>query len=161
MHKIAIPPDKSNYAVTDAASVVEVKLDGGASARRLDHLNANSLVNCQWTLDQEEYFYIRAFFNSGSVKGSLPFLCDLVIDDFELISHTCYFVTGSFKLGSHMGGTYIVQAQLEIEPIPIDADEMEFNESFIDAFEAFLSFGAIEAALNYLHTIVNINWPHT
>lgn len=118
--KLILRPDNSSYSVTDGKEVVSTALDGGAGRYRRDILGATSSVNVQWVCDREDYHYIRAFYRSLLGKGAKPFLIDLVLDDPLPVEHKAYFVPGSMTLTSQRGLSYIVQAQLEVEPAEID-----------------------------------------
>lgn len=121
MYKIAINPDAANYTTKDGKEVVAVQLDGGAGRYRRDIIGATSLVTAQWTVDAYGFQYLRAFFNTGTKKGSLPFKADLLLDQGGVLTeHICYFVPETFSLSQQQGNGYIVVANLEVKPLPVD-----------------------------------------
>lgn len=152
MQKFVIPPDNSQYSVTDGKEVVSTQLDGGAARYRRDIIGATSTVNAAWILDANGYKYIRSFYRGITGKGATPFLIDLILDEFELTEHKAYFVPGSLQLTQQKGLTYWVSAQLEVYPNE-DAD----NGNFALMYNAMgPDWQKFEDKLN---AIVNKDWP--
>lgn len=120
--KLTARPTQAGYTVQDGASVLAVSLDGGASRMRRDVLGAVSTVTVQWTADGLLYRYLRAFFRSAIASGADPFLIDLVLDEAGVTEHVARVQPGSWKLSSAAYGGYVVQATLEVVPLPIDGD---------------------------------------
>jgi hypothetical protein len=142
MRKLVLLPDADSYGATDGSEWLRTELDGGVGRYRKDKIGASMMVNVQWTLNPAQYAYWKSFY---AVVGSNAFLCDLVSDDGNgPKEHTCNFIPGSVGLASQKGLTYVQRAQLEVKPLPRDAD---YDESIIviyellgdDAEEIFLS----------------------
>jgi len=144
--KFAIPPDNNGYSFTDGEEVLSVALQGGASKYRLDILNANIRLNVQWTLDRNQYNYIRAFYKSVLISGSLPFLLDLYVDNpFELTEHECYIIPKTFGLKSQKGLSFVVGCSLEVKPVAMTSENLntglvyglfqEFSEDYCLSFD--------------------------
>ena len=150
-------PDQASYAVTDGEEVISVSLDGGSSRFRRDILRSPFLVNVKWTLSQDEYNYIRAFYKTGVESGSSPFLIQLLIDSGELEEYEAHFVPNSFKLSSVKATSYTVTSQLEvIQKNRNEQDdwakimEYEFNYHYGEDSEVFLVL---------LDELVNVHLP--
>jgi hypothetical protein len=122
LSKFILPPDNSQYSVTDGKEVVATQLDGGAARYRRDILGATSTVDAAWILGTNDYKYMRSFYRALTLKGAKPFLIDLILDEPALTEHKAYFVPGSFQLTGQKGLTYWVSAQLEVYPAEIDYD---------------------------------------
>jgi hypothetical protein len=155
MEKLLLLPDSDGYSSTDGTEVLRTELDGGAGRYRRDKLGANKMVNVRWTLDPYQYMYWRAFYNTTTKKGTLPFLLDLVSEDGSgPTEHTCQFMPGSVTLPSQQGLTYVQQATLEVTPLPANAD---LDESIVFVYEIFgTDAQSILAALEHL---VNVAAP--
>jgi hypothetical protein len=124
--ELKIPPDQAGYAVTDGSEVVSIKLDGGASRRRRDIIGATSTVNVTWNCNDVKFKYLRSFYRAVSESGALPFNIGLILDEPDITLHKAYFVPGSFSLQSQSGLTYVVVAQLEVCPLPVDPNAVDF-----------------------------------
>lgn len=151
---LALRPDTQGYSVQDGQDVIMVELDGGAGRYIRDKWGATSRVSATWTLLPVQHQYLRAFYNTTIQKGSLPFLCDLILDDPEPIAHTCRIVPGTMNLGSQQGYAYISSCVLEVEPIPADA---EYDETIVMLFEEYGEDYA--AIINLLAELVNEDLP--
>jgi hypothetical protein len=127
MERLLLRPNAEDYSQTEGSEVIAVKLDGGAGRYRLDKIGATREVTASWTMNPNQYRYWRAFWNTATQRGALPFLCDLVGEDGTgPIQHVCYFVPGSVGMPAQRGLTYTQTATLEVKPNPVDAemDEM-------------------------------------
>lgn len=120
LSKFVLPPDNSAYSVADGKEVVSTQLDGGAGRYRRDILGATSTVNVAWIMGPDEYKYLRSFYRALTLKGSKPFLIDLVLDEPTLTEHKVFFIPGSMQLTGQKGLTYWASAQLEVYPAEID-----------------------------------------
>lgn len=129
-YTLLIPPDQDGYTLKDGDEVISVKLDGGASRRRLDVLGATVTITATWTTDRRGYEYLRSFFNTGSRRGSVAFYVDLILDLATLTTHTAYFIPGTFSLVSQKGFSYTVQANLEVKRTPPDELDDDFRLIF-------------------------------
>lgn len=116
MVKFVIPPDNSQYTVADGKEVIATQLDGGAARYRQDIIGATSTVTVTWILGRDEYLYLRSFYRGITGKGAVPFLIDLILDDYELTEHKAYFIPGTMQLTQQKGLTHWVSAQLEVMP---------------------------------------------
>jgi len=151
MPTLALPPDYSSYTVTDGVETISVKLKGGASRYRKDILNSTSTVDCQWTLTAGQYEYWRAFYRTATVSGSIPFLCPLTLDRSGVKNFKCYFVPSSISVSDMEGDViFIIQAQLEVVPIPADP----LADAAIIAFN-----GNLQTQEDLLNTITNYLLP--
>lgn len=157
LYTLTIPPDQSSYTVIDGLETLSVKLDGGASKYRRDVLNATSFVTVQWSLNPDDYKYIRAFYNTATASGSVPFLIDLLLDFPELTQHQAYFIPGTMKLQSQAGLQYVVVAQLEVKPIP--ANEEDDLVLIMNKELDYLYGNDSEEILNLLDELVNVDLP--
>lgn len=120
--KCKLQPDSTNYDAISNAASVSVQLDGGASRFRKDQLGAAVVVDAQWSLGPDDYNWIMAFYRTGTDQGADAFTIDLVWDKADVATYTAHFVPGTFSLASQIGLTYVVKAQLEIIPLPVDTD---------------------------------------
>ncbi len=154
--KLVIPPNQASYATKDGKEVISAKLDGGASRFRRDILEAASSINVVWSVGPDEYQYLRAFYKSVTVRGSLPFLIDLYMDLPTLTEHEAYFVPKSFALTGQRGKEFTVSAQLEA--IPLEADD-DLNIGLVALYNAYGSFAAAEAVLDRLAIFANEDLP--
>lgn len=152
--KLTIPPDSANYVITDGTEANRQQLDGGSGAYRRDILNATAQVAVGWTVDENKYNYLRAFYRSVTEKGSLPFSIDLVLDYARLVTYTAHFIPGSFGTPRIQGATYVIGAMLEVEPDDVDE---AFDLSLVEVINAFGD--ETDYALNLLNIIVNVKWP--
>lgn len=155
--KLNLVPSQDGYSVSDADdAVLRAKVSAGPSRMRLDMLGAPSEVNVTFHLDAGDYLYWRAFFRTVLVEGSLPFLIDLLLDYPDLVEHEAKIVPGSTRLSGTRGLLYVVQARLEVKPMPMDAD--------YDLALAMLvaNYGDTDSAsliLSSLEHLVNVDLP--
>lgn len=151
MFKMSLAPDADGYSSQDGDEVIHIKLEGGQGRYRRDKIGATKTVQVKWTLNPQQYAYWRAFYNTGTQKGSLPFLCDLVSEDGSgPAEHVCNFVPGSVTLPTQQGLTYVQQATLEVVPIP----------SIFEVDNARLLIGyEVEAVFSALARLVNVTAP--
>lgn len=159
LSKLTIPPDQASYSVVDGIEVASVELDGGKSRYRRDIIGAASKVNAVWTLNPEEFKYLRLFYRISSEKGAIPFLIDLYLDLPALTEHISNFVPGSMKLQSQRGLTFVVSCVLEV--IPIDDDPTEEDLLFLLLFNEFGSNWETQFLLqeSSLNDIINVQLP--
>jgi len=157
IYNCAIVPEYSNYTTIDGIEVVSTMLEGGTPRYRRDILNSASEVTVEWWLDQVGYDYIRAFYRTATVSGSVPFTIQLYLGKSHLTTHTAYFKPGSMTLASVEAGPYFtVDATLMVKPsIPNVTDEIALI-TMVNAMG--VNFAYYEDILN---TIVNIELPIT
>lgn len=135
MQKLAIRPNAGSYRIKRPNNdVLSVTLQGGLSRQRQDKIGTPVLISVSWMADESGYTYLNAFFNTIVKKGSLPFLCDLVLDKPALTEHTCRYVPGSFELTSTIA--YIFNCSAQFEVLPIVPDE-EFDTMFVGLYETY------------------------
>jgi hypothetical protein len=132
MPKLHLCPLVSDYAVDPGQATLSVRLDGGRSRFRRDILNPAPMVNVAWNLGRDEYDYFEAFYNTTIEQGALPFQIDLIIGNSQLQEYTAHFVPGSKKLAGYQNGRFKISAQLEVEPVPRDADA---DADIVDAWD--------------------------
>jgi hypothetical protein len=149
--KLALLPDTSGYSVQDGQDVIAIELDGGAGRYIRDKFGSTSRVAVSWTLLPYQHEYLRAFYNTVTQKGSLPFLCDLILDDPTPIEHVCRIVPGTMSLGQQEGYAYTSSATFEVEPITPDE---ELDEALV---ELFPYYEGDYSAFNLLAELVNEN----
>jgi hypothetical protein len=153
--KFVIPPNQSSYSVTDGETTISTKLDGGASRYRRDILNAYFIVDCEWRLSEDDYQYFRAFYNTETTSGSLPFLIDLIIDDSSLTEHEAQFVPNTIKLSVYNGAYYTVRGQLEVKPIPRDTD---YDSTLVMLFSEYGGDTEARGMLDQLEQLTNVDF---
>lgn len=117
--KCLVPVERSGYAATPGIEVVSTQHDGGLGRYRQDQLGASAQITVQWTVGTSDYDYLMAFYRQYKAK---PFLIDLILDSSQSVEYTAHLVPGSWNLNSQVGLTYILQATLEVEPLPPDVD---------------------------------------
>lgn len=153
MQKLILRPDQENYQLEEGVSVVASKLLGGGSRQRMDILYAPAKLTCQWTVDEDEYNYMKTFYRFIG-DGTQPFLMDLLVNDSVLTEHTCRFYPNTFKLAAVKGRMYKITATLEVE---LKRYDDALDEGLVTSYEAFLNEGSSAYAL--LATIVNVDMP--
>lgn len=151
--ELVIPPEQATYSVADGKEVVSTQLEGGAARYRRDILGSTSKVNATWRVGPDGYRYLRAFYRSVTVSGSLPFQIGLILDEPTITTHKAYFVSGSMQLQEQKGLSYVVGAQLEVYP----AEPSEYDSDFVFIFNEFGNRWRYDEDL--LNTIVNTLWP--
>ena len=150
--KLLIPPSSSTYTMQDGSETASVQLAGGASRYRKVVSNAASYLECEWVVGPTDYTYLRAFYNTSTKQGSLPFLIDLVIDLPELTEHNAFFVVDTFQLKSVVGLTYTVGARLEVTPTRPSVTD---DALFLLTYNTTYTETDIDALLDALDDFVN------
>jgi hypothetical protein len=117
LYKCLVPPERSGYAINFGSGTVTNQLDGGLGRYRADQLGASSRVNVQWSVGINDYNYLQALFRQFK---SGAFLIDLILDHATADEYTVFIVPDSWQLNSNIGITFIVQATLEVQPLPVD-----------------------------------------
>jgi len=148
MAKLLLLPESSGYVYSLANEVVAVELEGGLTRSRRDVVGASSFVECQWTLNREDYQYFRAFYNFETDRGASPFTIDLLLDQPYLQEFTAKFVADSLRLSEHQGLMYRLSARLEVVPI-YDSD---FDEMIL------LFYSQDSGVLDALEQLTNVDW---
>jgi hypothetical protein len=114
-------PEKAGYAVQGraAGAVIEIQLDGGLPARRLNKLGAVTRVTAQWelSLSKGDFAAFVTFWKTTLVYGTLQANFPLVLDG-VLANYLGAFVAGTFQAPSAaQGDTYTVTADLWVQEI--------------------------------------------
>lgn len=115
--KFNIGTDFASYSARVGSDVVMEVLDGPAGRYRQDVKRATSRIAARWTLTQFQFRYARAFYNTATALGSLPFHIDLTIDNSSVEQVTAHFIPGSFQW-QFESGVHVVTAELEVERNP-------------------------------------------
>lgn len=113
MEKLELAPDDDGYTVTPSSEVILTVVEGGPSRVRRDLLGSSTKVTCTWTVGEEDYQYLRAFY-LASLSGASKFRLDLIVDTPEPVERVVRFLSGSMKLRSQSAFTYVVTAELEV-----------------------------------------------
>ncbi len=115
---LAYPPIRDGYQFTPGYGIVETKLDGGQSRRRLDIDADSHLIQATWVLRSVEYTDFMGFFRSTLKRGTLDFLVNLLSDIGTMTLHRARCVGGLPRLTQNQGDGYTVQATLEVDQNP-------------------------------------------
>lgn len=153
MYKLTLAPDQSGYAAAEGAKQVYNRLDGGSGRTRRDYLNGVYKVDVQWTATEDDYLYLQTF-HRVTMEGSEPFLMDLLLTDYQLKEYECRFIPGTWRLTTVKGQSYIVKAQLEVNPGVNDDD---LDAGIVITYEAFGPEGGL--AYTDIAKFVNVTMP--
>jgi hypothetical protein len=152
--KLTLSPDTSGYSITDGKQAIRQQLDGGRGRYRQDIANPAISVKCKWILNQVKYEYMRRFYHT-TYGGALPFTIDLLLDDGTVLTEvTANFIPGKFRVNNVKGTSYVVTAELEIEPP--EQDE-QTNTSYVTLYNAYGDDS--QAFINALNQLVNVTMP--
>lgn len=154
MEKFPFVPENSSYTVNYDSGVISTKLRGGSARYRRDVLGTNAIINANWIFNPQEFKYAKAFYDYIALKGAVPFLIDLIVDDDVLTEHTAHFIPNSFKLTSQKGLAFFVSATLDVK-------QNNSNEEYI---VVVIEFGSEQEFLQYedlLDVIVNVDLPES
>ncbi len=142
--KFPFIPEQAGYSVDHANEVVSVRLKGGASRTRADITGATHNVSATWLLDRVDYQVFLKFMNVTTLRGSVPFLADLIIDFWAPTQYKCLMVPGSMKTTRVEGFSYRVSMDLEVEQVTgffVAAEKFDDpNEVFFTGTPAPLTF---------------------
>lgn len=111
-------PVSDSYGFIPAYNVIETKLDGGASRKRMDIIGGVHTINAQWILRPSEYTKFMGFMRDEAAQGTSPFLVDLVSDVGIVMPHICRCVGGLPRLSQQRGEAFWVTGTLEVTPTP-------------------------------------------
>jgi hypothetical protein len=151
--KLVITPLQAGYSAKQGQETLVVALDGGASRFRRDIDGAVYRVPVTWLTNGSGYRYLDCFYRGITQNGALPFLIDLIIHEGQKVEHQANFL--SFKLAGKDGNFFMVEAELEVIPIPIidaDLDYVAMYNEFGGSFEQ-------DTLLDDLDTLVNVTLP--
>lgn len=151
---LPVRPSSSGYAVQRSEGVVkQTAVVGGAPRSRLDQFRATSIVSVTWKVRPDDFDVLMAFWRANVAS---PFTADLVLDSGYVDTYVCRFVPGSVKIGGLNGGSFVVNGQFEVEPLPVDNDA---DNSILDMYEEYGSEGGIADILTLLDLIANHDMP--
>lgn len=117
MNKIELLADASGYSVGDDSGVDESGVPGPALRMRRDKLNNAAEVTVQWTVNSEEYAYLRSVYRYSESNGNPPFLIDLIIHSDVPEEYEAKFARDGLSLLEVSGDTFVVQAQIFARPV--------------------------------------------
>jgi hypothetical protein len=132
--KLIIPPDQGGYNVSDGNEVISTKLDGGSSRMRRDIVGNAYKVAVSWSLNPNDYRYVKGFHNITVNKGADAFLMDLYVDRENLTEHECRFIPSTFKLARQRGNMFVVTAQLEVTPVTLSQSEQTSEKNWVEQY---------------------------
>lgn len=147
LQKLALPPEQASYSVSATEDILTVKLRGGLSRSRKDAINSACIINCTWRLNVGDYQYFRAFFNTATQKGLLPFLIDLLLEQPYLEEYEARFIPDTVTMSEPLGLSRLCSAQLEVIPV-VDTEMDEililiYGTDILNYIEHFANFGII------------------
>lgn len=145
LEKLPFVPEKSSYVYKTGKEVISEQLDGGLSRRRKDVAEAASIVECTWFLNPVDYQYFTAFYQFATVRGSRPFLVDLILDQPLLEERQAAFTENGFDV-NQIGLDFEVKTQLEV----VSNQDNGFAEMVL------ILYGQ-DGYLNELEELVNID----
>ena len=148
--KLTLLPDQTSYVYSTRDDVVQSEVESGFPRTRRDTTEPVGVVDCQWSVDDGEYQYIRAFFTAKALRGAAVFLCDLLLEQPEPEEHECVLVKNSFKTRRVRGLSFIVSAQLYVKPTL----SVENAELLLVLFEQ-----DSQKYFNALEKLVNVDLP--
>ncbi len=150
---LPLTPSSASYTTKQANEIVATDLPGGPPATRRDFIGATHAITVQWACDPLKYSVLEAFFRTTTAMGSLPFQCELIIDDAPTALYECKFVPGSYGLQSQSGHNYVVGANLYASQIIVDD---AYDVGLITAYSAFGD--QLFASMDQLSIDVNIKF---
>lgn len=154
---LGLRPTQSGYSTSEREEAVLMQpLQGGPARYRRDMLDATSMAKVRWSLRKARYDQLMAFYRTATVRGSLPFEVDLILDGPGLTRHEAYFVPGSLRLDGIDGGKYVVVADLEV--YPADVDEA-VDAAIVELAELYGGVDGLGAMLGALDDLVNAEFP--
>lgn len=152
---LTLVPDSASYGQSDASDAYAVQLESGASNIRRSKLGMSGQATVQWSMTFDEYRYWRAFWNTAVKRGAKMFTCDLLSEDGDgAVPHKCFFVPDSVTMPSRVGITYVQNATLEVQPLPVDD---AYNLQLIDLYET----GVQDDVFPALEHLVLVAMPET
>ncbi len=153
--KLNLSPGQGSYSVTPEPDTLRANMGAGPSRFRRDMIGAISTVSVSWACTRIQYQYVESFFRS-TVPGSLPFLCDLIIDSPDVSEYEARLIPGSKRLSSVRGHQRTVEAMLEVRPVTPDAPS---DEGFVALYGEYGD--DTEAMLRLLGELTTVTMPVT
>lgn len=117
INKIDIPLTVNSYTADLDLGVEESNLDSGRSAMRRHRLNNSSVITGQWVTDADGYKYLMDVLRAIETSGNAPFYIDVITQSSILTERLAKMVPGSFRLASHQGLTFTVEASMHINHV--------------------------------------------
>lgn len=153
MNSFALCPLQQGYTPTFANNILEQQLLGGFARQRVQFVNNVHTVNASVALhDKSRQQYFWAFWRSH-MSQPRHFLWKLIIDDTEMTTYQCQFITDSLQIEERNGQTYKASFSVRCKP---NLSDQDFDQSIIDVWE---SEG--EALIfDLLEKLVNIDFPN-
>lgn len=152
--KLNLDVPQEGYSFDDGDGVLRAKLSSGPSRMRLDMLDAPIEAEVTLVLGPVEYQYWRAFYRLTIVRGSLPFLLDLITDTASVTEHNVKIIPGTMRT-SIQGDAHIVQFRLEVLLNP--ESDLADEEAIVMLFDLYGDDAA--NILNLLAQLVNFQIP--
>jgi len=132
LRKLAYLPERSSYSYKNNSHVLTAELEGGLSRSRVDIVGGSSRIDCTWNLDNNEFQYFMAFYNSRTKRGANFFLMDLILDRPIAEEFVVKFVPDTLVSSSPSELAFTIAASLEVLPNEQDAFDywfVEFSDS--------------------------------
>lgn len=133
MAKLLLTPERTRFEVNRSEETIAVELDGGLPKLRRDIINGAFKIPVRWRCNPSQYRYLNAFYETELDFGSRTFTIDLLINDAIEQTYTAQFEPGTMKLAGNSGLTYVVNADLVVQPNTYNHAQ---NQAIIDAFTA-------------------------
>jgi hypothetical protein len=134
--KLHLRPEGRAYKMEPGSEVIRSDLDGGAGRYRRDVFGSSYYVAVNYILDPTEHDYFWAFYRTATLRGSVPFEADLLLDGSTISEYSCHFMQKPV-LTEQRGLGYFIQAQLEVTK-PFDDGEVAADEAIIAAYETLI-----------------------
>jgi hypothetical protein len=151
--KLNLDVPQEGYSFDDGDGVLRAKLSSGSSRQRLDMIDAPIEADVTLMLGPAEYQYWRVFHRYTLVRGTLPFLLDLVVDSSATTEHEVKIIPGTMQTGVQ-GEAHIIQFRLEVL---LSDDDEESAEAILMLYALYgdQAAGILEA----LAQLVNVQMP--
>lgn len=114
--KIPLLPEQNSYGVGFSQDAIGVKLSGGGMRLRADFVGATSTVQASWLADIDDMTDFDSFWEFDTLKGTLPFLADLILNGPWPLQYLVRQVPGSYRVNQVRGRSLRVSMELEVEP---------------------------------------------
>lgn len=149
---LALMANSDGYQVLTGKSTLGVQLDGGMGRYRKDQLGASSTVQVTYTLSNNGYNYLLAFYRTTLEEGSAPFQAGLLFETADVTQYCCHIIPGTFSLPRIQGLTYTVTMNLEVTSISPPASTADL--ALVLAYDTYGE--NTNSVLNQLAYLVNV-----
>lgn len=120
MNHLKFRPQKSSYSNDQPSGVIQSKLEGPSTVGRAGVLGSWWKVNVQWSLNPTQYTKLQQFYRWSTLNGNPKFQIDLPLRDASTYDTvTACLLPDTFEVMSMAGDSYIIKAQLEIDPTTV------------------------------------------